>query len=347
MTWKEELEEFEIYLQGKGTGKSYMETSGSYLKRLGEAYEPDSLLDLTQGDLSRWFAELREGGLKEASLRSIAGRVKTCLRWLNNGETPKSLRGMVIGRNKPRVESKGELVSDEEFDRLMKVLPPQKRIMFRLLRNTGARPGEVLGLKREDVAIRSHNGKEYAELTFRDTKTDEIRSVPIVDPAVIGELKDYLEVGPKEGYLFPSRQKRRRNEKGEWEELPTKPLHYTSLWISMKTAAKRVGLEKRLYPYLLRHTRATELMESPRAVSDRLMGWKTGVMWKNYTHLATDDLRDYLFETEGPPVDVAVQLKTVIETLMSALEEQAEKNPEIMQRVAEKLRERLQILDAS
>ncbi len=50
------------------------------------------------------------------------------------------------------------------------------------------------------------------------------------------------------------------------------------------------------------------------------MGWKSGVMWKNYTHLETDDLRDYLLETEAPaagdlkPEEILEQaLSTILE----------------------------------
>lgn len=295
MTWKAELKDYRAYLKGKGVTSYYLTTSGSFLRRLGEAFDPESYLDLTQKQLSEWFSDLREKRkLKEASLKAAASHVKACLRWLNDGETPKSMKNMVIGKSKSRVESKDELVSDGEFERLLKAMSPQKRVILRLLRKSGARPAEVLGLRRGDVAIRKHDGREYAELTFRDTKTDEVRNVPVVDGDTLAELKDYMEFGPQAGYLFPSPIK--KDKKGE----PTQPLGYQSLWVAMKRTAEKVGIEKRLYPYLLRHTRATELMDSPRATADRLMGWKSGVMWKNYTHLATDDLRDHLFEIEGP-----------------------------------------------
>ncbi len=29
------------------------------------------------------------------------------------------------------------------------------------------------------------------------------------------------------------------------------------------------------------------------------MGWTSGAMWKNYTQLRTDDIRDFLIEREG------------------------------------------------
>lgn len=218
----------------------------------------------------------------------MASHVKATLRWLNDGETPRSLRGLTIGRSKPRVKSKTELLTDRELERLLKALGPQKRAIVRLLRATGARPSEVLGLRREDVDLRQHDGNgEYAELAFRDTKNGETRSVPIVDAVAVQELKDFLEIGPKTGLLFPSPVR-----KGE-------PLQYQTLWRAMRRAGRKAGLAKRIYPYLLRHTRATELHASPQGVRDRLLGWRSPLQWRNYEHLATDDLRDFLFEREG------------------------------------------------
>lgn len=289
MDWRKELARYETYLKGKGVTAEYLRTLESYLTRLGERFKPTSFLDLDQEAFSTWFAELREKGLREASIATMASHVKATLRWLNDGETPRSLKGLVIGRSKPRVKSKTELLTDRDLERLLKALGPQKRAIVRLLRATGARPSEVLGLRREDVDLRQHDGNgEYVELTFRHTKNGQVRSVPIVDPVAVQELKDYLEIGPQAGLLFPSPMR-----KG-------KPLLYQTLSKAMKTAARRVGLTKRIYPYLLRHTRATELHASPAGVRDRLMGWKSPLQWRNYEHLETDDLRDFLFEREGP-----------------------------------------------
>ncbi len=293
MDWRDELTRYRTYLRGKGVTAEYQKTLAAYLTRLGERFKPASFLDLGQEDFSTWFAELRDKGLGEASIRTMASHVKATLRWLNDGETPRSLRGLAIGHSKPRVKSKTELLTDRELERLLKALGPTKRAIVRLLRATGARPSEVLGLRREDVALLRHDGNgEYAELTFRDTKNSETRNVPIVDGEAVEELKDFLEIGPKAGLLFPSPVR-----KGE-------PLKYQTLWRSMRRAAAKVGLTKRVYPYLLRHGRATELYDAPSGLRDKLLGWRSPLQWRNYEHLVTDDQRDYLFEREGQRPEV-------------------------------------------
>ncbi len=77
----------------------------------------------------RWFAELREKGftgrkgLADPSLKTVASYTKAFLRWLNDVETPPSLRGMSIGKARTGIRLKGELAAgivQEELDRLAK-----------------------------------------------------------------------------------------------------------------------------------------------------------------------------------------------------------------------------------
>ncbi len=310
MTRKDEMREYESYLKAKSISTNYRENSLRYLGNLKTVFKGDSFSDLTQVDLANWFAELRENGfsgkgLAETSLKTVASYVKAFLRWLNDGQTPPCLRGMSIGKTRSRVRSKEDLLTPEELDRLLRVLGPQKRAIIHLLRATGARPSEIIQLKTEDVAWKTHNGREYVELTFRESKTGEPRSVPVAEPKALQALRDYLGMAPSEGYLFPS-----PSRKG-------KPLTERSLWAVMNRTARRIGLEKRIYPYLLRHTRATELATAPRAYADRLMGWKSGVMWKNYTHLATDDLRDFVIADVGEGEELSIEgARELIDTLV-------------------------------
>ncbi len=304
------MERYETELRGKGTGESYRYNVLRYLRALGEASGVASFRDLTREDLAGWFAQLREcgftgrKGLADASLRTVASYTKAFLRWLNEGETPACIRGLVIGKPRTRVRSKNELLTPDEMERLIRASNPQKAAILRLLWVSGARPSEVLNLRHEDVSWRTHNGMEYLELAFRDTKTGEPRTVPLADRKALLALRGYLEIASGSDYLFPS-----PSREGQ-------PLTERSLWAVMSRTARKVGLKKRVYPYLFRHTRATELYEAPRALADRLMGWKSGVMWKNYTHLATDDLRDFVLGgEEGSPVKTIDEARELVDRL--------------------------------
>ncbi len=307
---QDEMGRYETELRNKDTGETYRYNVLRYLRALGEASGVASFRDITREDLTEWFAQLRErgftgrSGLSPASLRTVASYVKAFLRWLHEGETPACIRGLVIGKPRTRVRSKNELLKPDEIERLIRASNPQKAAILRLLWASGARPSEGLNLRHEDVAWETHTGIEYAELAFRDTKTDEPRTVPLADRKALGALRDYLEIANGSDYLFPS-----PSRKGQ-------PLTERSLWAVMNRTAEKVGITKRVYPYLFRHTRATELATAPRAYADRLMGWKSGVMWKNYTHLATDDLRDFVLGgEEGSPVKTIDEAREMVDRL--------------------------------
>ncbi len=302
--WRDEIRKYGEYLKAKGATEKHISDSAHYFKVLGEAYEPESFLDLGQMDMINWTNALRDKGLKETSLKAIFSFIKAFFRYLNEGDTPASLKGMSIGKSEYRVKSPSELIMPEEFERFLAALPTQKRAIFRLIRTSGARPSEVLHLKTGDIAWDTFKGRQRLLLTFRETKTGMPRTVPLRDAKTHQALKDYLAIAPSDGWLFPSPRK------------TGGPLTHQSLWVCMKRTADQLGMKKKMYPYLLRHTKASELMNAPRAVADEMMGWKSGVMWKRYTHLSVDNVSDWEFrETEGEELSVE-ETREMLETLI-------------------------------
>lgn len=284
--WRSKLEAYlEYHRTTKGTSIGYRNVAKTYLTQLGERFDPESFNDLDKAQMMGWIGELRERNLSEATLKTVCGHVRTFYRWLNEGETPRFLRGITIGRNRSRIQTKDDLLSDSEFNRLVNASRPRDQMIFQLLRWTGARPTEVLQLRGKDIKADPKGG---FLLTFRDTKNTETRIVPLLNPDAVKSLEDHLEIRQpkKDDYIFPGRKVGHFTEGG--------------LWQAMRRAAKHVGIGKRIYPYMLRHQRATdpEIRNAPQGMRDQLMGWKSD-MWRNYEHLETDDLTDYLRKQEG------------------------------------------------
>ncbi len=296
MNWETELDRWLFYLESKGRSGNYINNARSALRHLGQRFGPNSYLDLVRDDFVAWFNELRKGGvtgkkgLSDDSMHFMAAVVKACLRWLNEGETPKSLRILgAIGLRTSRVESKEDLLTEGQFQRIVQPMPLLKRVIFRLMRATGAWPSEILRLQHRDARILVENGKTYAEVTFRNTKTKTNRTAYVGDPSVVQEVKEFLDgmESNRDSLLFPSPVRL-----GE-------PMLYGSILDYFKKRAKAVGIDKRVYSYMLRHMRATELMDAniPRQYANELIGWK-GTMWDNYAHLGKDNVRDWVLEHE-------------------------------------------------
>ncbi len=280
------MDRYEKHLRVHGKSAGYTQNARRYLTALGHALEPKSFLDLTETQIVDWLLKVRDHGiskrgpLADASMNSIKGTMKACFRFLNTRVTPKSLRNITIGKNRSRVRAKADLPTDDEVSQVAKALTVRNRAACLMIRYSGARPSEVLGMRREDIS-------PDLDLTFRETKTGDPRTVPLVNPEAVSALKDWLAQAPDGEYLFPSYM--------------GGPVGYQSLGKAMKRAAKRLGV-KVILPYTLRHARATELMGAPSGIRNRLMGWKSDDMARNYEKLNTQDTRAFLEEREGEPV---------------------------------------------
>ncbi len=124
--WRSKLEEYlEYHRTTKGTSIGYRNVAKTYLTQLGERFDPESFNDLDKAQLMGWIGELRERKLSEATLKTVCGHLRTFYRWLNDGETPRFLRGITIGRNRSRIQTKEDLLKEEEFKSLVKASRPR------------------------------------------------------------------------------------------------------------------------------------------------------------------------------------------------------------------------------
>jgi integrase/recombinase XerD len=112
-------------------------------------------------------------------------------------------------------------------------------LMMKVLLETGARVSAFVKIRVEDISFRD------LEIRLRETKGDKPRDVPILS-SLANELR--LHVGDREtGWLFRSRQGG----------------HYSRRRIQqiVKSVAEDAGIQKRVYPHLLRHTVAQRLAD--------------------------------------------------------------------------------------
>ncbi len=112
-------------------------------------------------------------------------------------------------------------------------------LMMRTLLETGARVSAFVKVRVEDISFRD------LEIRLRETKGDKPRDVPILS-SLVNELR--LHVGEREtGWLFRSRQRG----------------HYSKRRVQqiVKDVASDAGIQKRVYPHLLRHTVAQRLAD--------------------------------------------------------------------------------------
>lgn len=181
-------------------------------------------------------------------------------------------------------DSRDRFLSDDERQVLLKACRESscKHLypVVLLALSTGARKGEILGLRLDDVSM------ERRRAVLRNTKNGETRSVPIVD-AVHDVLEDHIqdvnafyderEVSKGSRWLFPSKN-------GE------KPLDVRRPW---EEALAVAGVENFRF-HDLRHSKASYLAMNGASLVEiaEVLGHKTLQMVRRYAHLSEGHVFD-------------------------------------------------------
>lgn len=148
---------------------------------------------------------------------------------------------------------------------------PELKIIVLMAITTGARRGEIAGLKWRDIDIARKS------MTLHDTKNGDTRAVPLVGVA-LDAIRAWGKVRPlaADALVFPGRTPKTKYT----------PLDFERAW---QTALKRAGIEGFRF-HDLRHTAASYLAMNGaglREIAD-ILGHKTLAMVQRYSHLTQD-----------------------------------------------------------
>lgn len=237
---------------------------------------------LTKEDIQDLLNALSERGLSSATRKGVLAVVAMALESASEDKgIPNVARKLSVGNHEPprassmdadQARSYEAALSDDNLDRALLTLL-----------ETGARPGEVLGLKREDlrlegpqpaIVIRRSVARSRDAANEKLTKSRNVRSV------LIGEhLRDALlqEVRAMEGtwpWLF--------------HDAAGLPYWHSTLRDRHFATLKAARISEHFRLYDLRHTHATLLLQQkmpPKAVSERLGHADVGFTMQVYAHV--------------------------------------------------------------
>ena len=199
--------------------------------------------EIDKADLKKFIPLLDKSGREKYTVNGIKTHIKRFLKevhedWFSRFEDFKMIRCVSNARNEKRINSKFMLTKEKIEELVKNETDPRKKAFFFTLFESAVRPIELRLLKWGDVTF----GEGLTELQIFSTKTGKAR-VTFIQSST--PLLEELGVGNKDEYVFQSR------------EGTNKPIdRVTALrWVS--SMGKGVGLQ--IYPYLLRHSRATDL----------------------------------------------------------------------------------------
>lgn len=222
-----------------------------------------------------FFAIKNDSALSQQTKHDYWKRIRIFLHWLN----PELDTKKFVFKRAYSYKMPGELLSLDEVRALIQAASNTRdRVMISLLFDSGCRPHELLNLKPSDVTL--DDG-----LTIRfDGKTGPRRIKLITTMNSAAYLQDYYQsnsVMPEKS-LFPICEVRLNH--------------------ILKTAAARAGLLKRIYPYILRHSRATNLAPILTEPQMRIyFGWTpNSPMPGIYVHLSGRDMEQRINQLNAP-----------------------------------------------
>jgi len=237
----------------------YAASTHSRLKRFADLFEQKTLQEITDEAVSDYYFDRIDGG----AARSTIKRELTILKAILN----QAIKGRRLTELPEFPEIKVEdarevyLTREQESALLEEAASHLKPIIVFAL-DTGARRGEVLSLKWENVDL------DRRIVTFRNTKTKTPRHIPL-SSRVQEVLK---ELGRRQGHVFLYRGQ---------------PI--ASLKNSFRGACDRAKLDGVRF-HDLRHTFASRVLQTGTSLPElqRLLGHSDYKMTLRYAHLAQD-----------------------------------------------------------
>jgi len=251
-----------------------------------------SFMELTIQDIDAYF-EMRAPGLRRKSLKDMAQRLRSLVRYLHStGRTATDLAPQIISPMLYAYETIPSALSSDQITAVLETAREDRTPMglrdyaiLQLLSTYGMRDGEITGLRLDDIDWRAET------LSVRHSKTGRHSLLPLMEP--VGEaLLDYLRRG---------RPKTDAREIFIRTRAPYRPLFRVYQDVRRRLKAAGVKPHGKCGPHIFRHARAVSLLRAsvPQKVIGDLLGHRSAESTIPYLKLATEDLRAIALEVPG------------------------------------------------
>ena len=269
VTVDELAREYLAELQRRVTPRTHVVATG-YLKAFREQYGSQSAQSLNRREVAKWVGS--RPTWSDTTAAHVACRVVALYNWAaSEGFIPTNpLKGMA----KPTARSRGaeSVMGLADYRRLLEAAPPYLRDVLTALRDTGARPCEVLSVTADDF----HAAHSVWVLRRHKTshKTGKPRVVHLT--ANVAETCQRLAAKYPAGPLY-------RTATGK----PFPVSYYLPRLV--RELRRELGLPESVIPYGLRHGFATDALAQgvPDALVAELLGHAgTGMLHRHYAHLS-------------------------------------------------------------
>ena len=258
-------------VRSERTIEKYQDTITRFIDYIGDK----SLEQLQPEDIEQWMTDRRKAGLLPNSLLTYYQSIATWLHWCQ--KRYRLTYNPIDLVDRPRIPKRlPSYLPDNEVPALLSaterlVNQVKAKAVIRFMLDTGARSGEIVGLRREDVDFQNKEVKLYG-------KDQEERLVPLGDKT-IAAIRLYW------GGRIDTYPCAFHGYKGAFTTAGIRSL--------IRRAAHFAGITHRVYPHLLRHTFAHNWIVGGGDVESlrRVLGHSSLSTTQKYSGMSIDDIK--------------------------------------------------------
>jgi site-specific recombinase XerD len=276
---KNAIKEFKSYLIAGRIGMLRTVRYMVDLRLICHRYKDKDFSTWGPKDIIEVMEKVEIADISDSSKNEYRRTLKRFFKWFKGDDWIglKSLKGEKKHARSPQVLTREEILQLIEGAK-----HPRDKAAIALLYDCGLRVGELASITFKDLTFNDYGGKVKVR-----GKTGE-RLVPFVmaEPYI----KNWIQIHPNPNInesLFV----------GTGTKNFGKPLFYESYQNLIKRAIKKSGIEKKVTPHILRHTRATHLASKlTESEMCHYLGWQLGSdMPKIYVHLSGRDIDNAIY----------------------------------------------------
>jgi integrase len=279
------------YLLAKGTSKVRVRTVYfPKLKYICKTIHKD-LDKYTKNDVARVMSQIESSSYSQGTKNHYVTVFKVFYRWLHNlnpeDSPPKIVSWLRNHKTHPRIKKEDLLTMKELRLMIQATTDPMWKALVACLWETAARPGEIRSIQLKDIHIQPNKIKIYV----RGKTKKKLGDRPVFVYKHYHLLTTWLSLHPNSS-----------NPKSPLFSLDgRKPITNAHLLKQISRLGMKANPSKRVYPYLLRHTRLTELYPKlGHLITQKFAGHSdNSKMISTYFHMNEDDLETSLDEQEG------------------------------------------------
>ncbi|NJM22945.1 MAG: tyrosine-type recombinase/integrase [Richelia sp. SM1_7_0] len=258
----------DLWLHGKSANT--VDGYRRYAERFFTSVGDKPLGEVTLMDFQLWEVSLK---CSDNSKRVAVGAIKSLFSFAKELGIISSNLGILVKSPKAKNRLAERILTEEEVQSLINCATTQRdRVIIRLLYFAGLRVSELCALKWRDLKDRKDGGGQITVFG----KGDKTRAV-LVGKGIWREINDLKDYASKDDPVFVSR------EGGH--------LCRSMVFLIVKNAAKRAGLEGDVSPHWLRHSHASHSLDrgAPIHLLQKTLGHSSVSITEMYLHAKPTD----------------------------------------------------------